>query len=371
MPRKERLISLKGARGSGKTTLLLQHSAIHLPKDHQALYVAMDDLFFLENNLLQLAEKFQQNGGRYLLLDEVHKYPNWSREIKLIYDQIPELQVVFTSSLLLEVFRSESDLSRRAVNYTLKELSLREYIELTTQEKFDSYSLTDILKYHSDIAPVICSKIKPLKYFNDFLKRGAYPFVIEGEETYEQKLRNVINLIIDVDLHAVANLDYGLLTKIKKLLYAIATSVPFVPNVSKLSERLGMSRNTLIKALFYLDNARLMHGLHKPDKGIGALTKPEKVYLNNTNILFSLAPKNTQTGTLRETFFVNQVAGIHKVHLANKGDFIVDGTYTLEIGGKNKSVQQIDQVPHSFLAKDEMESGIGKSIPIWLFGFLH
>ena len=366
-----KLIVLKGARGVGKTTLLLQHAAIHLPKDKSVLYISMDDLFFSDNSLLQLAGKFEQNGGKYLLLDEVHKYLNWSREIKLIYDNHPELFVVFTSSSILEIYKGESDLSRRAVSYELKELSLREYIALETGIKLPVFSLTDIIENHVSISMELMKKIKPIKEFNDFLKIGSYPYFKEDEASYYQKLMNTVNLIIEIDIFAVKNIDYALVSKLKRLLYAIATSAPFTPNISKLSERIGVSRQTLILALNYLEKSRLITQLNKPSKGIGLLSKPDTIYLNNTNLIYAIAKEMANAGNLRETFFVNQLSDIATINIAKKADFIVNEKYTFELGGKSKNQKQIKNSDNAFIVKDDIEIGVDNIIPLWLFGFLY
>ncbi len=365
------LIAIKGARGVGKTTLLLQHIKLNLPKDNSVLYISMDELFFTENNLIELAEEFSQNDGKYLFLDEVHKYPNWSREIKLIYDNHPDLKVVFTSSSILEIYKSESDLSRRVVSYTLPEMSIREFIELENSIKLPIYSLENILKNHVEIASEINQKIKPILTFNTYNQYGAYPYFTQGITEYQQKLINTINLIIEVDILAVENIDFQQVTKIKKLLFAIATSVPFIPNISKIAEKINISRQSLIKALTYLDKARLITIINKPNKGITILSKPDKLYLNNTNIINAIANKNANIGNIRETFFLNQLKIVSKIDLSNKSDFVVNDTYTFEIGGKNKTKKQIKDIKNAYVIKDNIEYGNGNIIPLWLFGFLY
>ena len=364
------LISVQGARGTGKTTLLLQYAKQLQSEKKAVVYVSMDDLYFLEHDLYGFAAFFEKQGGAYLLLDEVHKYPQWSREIKLIYDDFPDLQVVFTSSSILEVYKSESDLSRRSVNYILKELSFREFLALSKVD-VPSYTLEEIVNNHTEIAADLMQKIRPLKYFQDFLSHGAYPYFLEGVDSYHQKVKNTIDLIIEVDLHAVEDLDYGLLVKLKKLLLLIAQSVPFTINISKMSELVGVSRNTLLHALQLLERARLIQQVNKPNKGIGILTKPEKIYLNNTNLAVTLSPKNNNVGNNRETFFVNQLNSIYPIHLAEKGDFLVNEKYTFEVGGKNKKQVQIQGVSDSFIVKDDIEIGMGNVIPLYLFGLLY
>jgi len=368
---KNRLIAIMGARGSGKTTLILQYIKQNLHHPEEVLYVSMDELFFQENNLVELAHKFSLNGGKSLFLDEVHKYPNWSREIKLIYDNHPDLQVVFTSSSILEIYKSESDLSRRVVSYTLPEMSLREFLELSRDVKIPSYTLDEILTHHLEIVTQIIEKVKPIQVFHQYNEYGAYPYFNEGIEEYHQKLINTINLVIEVDILAVENIDFNQVTKIKKLLYAIATSVPFTPNVSKLAQRIQISRPSLLKALFYLDKARLIHNANKPNKGISVLTKPEKIYLNNGNLINAIGKNSVKVGNIRETFFFNQLDVLHKVNLSDKSDFIVDDKYTFEIGGVNKTNKQIRGITDSYIVKDNIEYGVNKVIPLWLFGFLY
>ncbi|MCH7405308.1 ATP-binding protein [Belliella aquatica] len=367
----DRLIAIKGARGSGKTILLLQHIKKHLPLDGTALYVAMDDLFFTDNNLLSLAEEFYMSGGRYLLIDEVHKYPNWSRELKLMYDNFPKLKIVFTSSSILEIYAGESDLSRRAVTYDLRELSLREFIELDLGLKLPMYSLQTILEDHVIIASELNSKIQVNAKFLEYLRYGVYPFFKESKVSYLSRLRNTIQLIIDVDLNAVENLNYDILVKLKKLSRLIATSAPFTPNITELSNKLGISRPSLLKSLDLLEKARIIQSVNKVNSGTGILTKPDKVFLNNPNILYALGDDYENKGTVRETFFVNQVKGIAKLNLAPRADFLLDEFYTIEIGGPNKGKKQISKTENAFLLKDNIEIGFGNTIPLWLFGFLY
>jgi hypothetical protein len=365
-----RLIAIKGARGSGKTTLLLQIAKLKLPVN-KSLYVSLDHIYFFEFKLYNLAKEFSNNGGAHLLLDEVHKYPNWSREIKLIYDNFPTLQIIFTSSSILEIYRGESDLSRRAVSYNLKELSFREFIMLDSSIEFSVVTFDDILQNHNQIATQILQKIKPLEHFNKYLKVGVYPYFIESEENYNQKLLNTINLIIEIDINAVEDLNYETLVKLKKLLISIASSAPFTPNITKLSEKIGVSRNTLIMAIKILHRAGLVNELYKDSSGIGVLTKPEKLFLNNTNLMYVLAKDTINIGNVRETFFVNQFKDLREINLSEKADFIIDKKYTFEIGGKGKTKKQIANLENAFVAKDNIEIGFGNAIPVWLFGFMY
>jgi predicted AAA+ superfamily ATPase len=365
-----RLIAIKGARGSGKTMLLLQIAKLKLDAN-KSLYVSLDHIYFFEFKLYNLAKEFSNNGGLHLLLDEVHKYPNWSREIKLIYDNFPSLQIIFTSSSMLEIYKGESDLSRRAVSYNLKELSFREFILLDAGVVFPVYSFEEILQNHNQIATQILQKIKPIAHFNKYLKIGAYPYFIENEDNYNQKLVNTINLIIEVDINAVEDLNYETLVKLKKLLISIASSAPFTPNVTKLSEKIGVSRNTLIQAIKILSRAGLVIELYKDTSGIGVLTKPEKLFLNNTNLMYVLAKDTINIGNVRETFFLNQFKDLLEINLAEKADFIIQKKYTFEIGGKGKTKKQIANLENAYVAKDNIEIGFGNAIPVWLFGFMY
>jgi predicted AAA+ superfamily ATPase len=365
-----RLIAVKGARGSGKTTLLLQLAKMKLPLQ-STLYVSLDHIYFFENRLYSLAKHFAQFGGTHLLLDEVHKYPNWSREIKLIYDNFPELNVLFTSSSMLEIYKSESDLSRRAVTYNLKELSLREFIAFETKKTLGTYTFLEILENHNAITTDILKEIKPLPLFDKYLKMGVYPYYKENESLYIQKLHNTINLIIEVDINAVEDLQYDTLVKLKKLLISIASSAPFTPNITKLSEKVGVSRNMLVQCIKILGRAGLVNELYKDNSGIGVLTKPEKLYLNNTNLMYALAKENTNKGNVRETFFLNQFKGLHEINRSETADFVINQSYTFEIGGKNKSKKQLSGLQQAYIAKDDIEIGFGTVIPVWLFGFMY
>lgn len=366
------LIAIKGARGVGKTTLLLQRMALKHKDNNEALYISMENPYFYDNRLIDFAEKFSNNGGKYLFLDEVHKYPNWSREIKLIYDDFPELKVVFTSSSILDIYKGEADLSRRAISYTLHNLSLREYIQFNSKITFEKLTLDEILTNHTEIAFSILEKIKPIAEFNNYIKHGAYPYFKEDIKLYHQKLIRTINLIIDVDINAIYNPDYQLIHKTKHLLFTIASSAPFTPNITKLSERIGVSRPTLLKVLNYLEQAVLITQAIKARKGISSLSKPEKLYIHNTNLIYALAEENANIGNIRETYFINQlISGGHKINISESSDFLVEGKYTFEIGGANKTQKQIKNISNAFIVKDNIETGVNNTIPLWIFGFLY
>jgi len=368
-----RLIGIRGARGVGKTTLLLQYMKQFLSKDKDtsALYVSLDNIWFSERRLIELIDDFVKRGGKYLFADEVHKYPNWSQELKNAYDDYPELKIVFTGSSLLEILNARADLSRRAVVYQMYGLSFREYLNMSLSENFPIYSLQDILENHREISSEILKKIKPLQYFNRYLERGYYPFSFEMEELYYSQLEEVVNLILEIELPLLRGVDISYVAKLKQLLLIIAESAPFKPNVQKMSEHIGINRATLVSYLHYLQETHLIKHLYKDSTGMSKLQKPDKIFLENTNLAYVLAAHRANIGNLRETFFFNQLDYRHKVEYSENGDFIIDKKYTFEIGGKSKSNRQIYMLQNAYIAADDMEYGFDNKIPLWLFGFLY
>ena len=366
-----RMIGVRGARGIGKTTILLQYMKNNFRRDGSALYVSLDNIWFSENRLTDLADVFVKQGGQYLFLDEVHKYKGWSQEIKNVYDGYPDLKVVFTGSSLLEIRKSKADLSRRAVVYNLRGLSFREYLNLTGGLDLHVVSLDDILSGHVDIAHEVLRKVRPLKYFATYIKSGYYPFFLEVPELYFHRLDEIINLILENELPLLRNVELANVPKLKLLLKIIAESAPFIPNIVKLSERSGLTRNTVISYLGYYEEAHLGKNLYKNAKGITRLQKPDKIYLENTNLMYALSPVGVNSGNLRETFFVNQLSENHIVEYASEGDFVIDGGFVIETGGKSKRFDQIKGIRNSFVVSDGIEYGTGNRIPLWLFGFLY
>lgn len=367
-----RLIGIKGARGVGKTTLLLQYMKLNYSDNWQeSLYVSLDSFSFRGKTLIGLADEFVLNGGKYLFLDEVHKYDNWAQELKNIYDDHPELKVVFTGSSLLEILNSRADLSRRAIVYHMQGLSFREYLEMETSQKFDTFTLEDILTNHIKIANLINSKIKPFRYFESYLKQGYYPFYKEDKDLYEQRLEEVITMMLEIELPLLRGVDIGLVSKIKQVLAIISESVPFTPNVTHLSQKMTVHRTTLMTYLHYLEEVGLTTNLQKEAKGSVKLQKPAKIYLENTNLMFVLSPSNANIGNARETFFANQVGYKNKLNYHEKTDFLVNNVYAFEIGGKDKTNKQIVGIENSFIVADGIEYGYQNKIPLWLFGFLY
>lgn len=367
-----RLSAITGARGTGKTTMILQHikkTFGNLPKE--ALYVSADNIWFSGNRLFDLANDFEKQGGKYLFIDEVHKYENWSQEIKNIYDSFSNLRVVITGSSMLQIYKSNADLSRRAVHYVLHGLSFREFLKYDRNIEFEKFTLDGILKNHIEIASSFNDKIRPLPLFNDYLKQGYYPYYKSDKRFYLSKLANTVNLILEMDLPAVETIEMYSIRKIKKLLWIISQSVPFTPKITDLANNLEVSRNSLLNYLTILERGGLINLLQSSTKGINLLAKPEKIYLNNTNQIFAFDSNKPDIGNLRETFFFNQLQVISEVTSANKADFMVDNKYIFEVGGKNKGHEQVIGLKNGYLALDNLEYGFGNKIPLWLFGMLY
>lgn len=368
-----RLVGIKGSRGVGKTTLLLQRMKYLTTKCdvRELLYLSLDNIRFSETKILDVVHTFFVQGGRYLFLDEVHRYPDWSVNIKNIYDDYPEMQIVFTGSSLLEILNASADLSRRAVVYTLQGLSFREYLNLTQETDFKVNSLPSILANHIEIAAKITSQIKPLAFFKEYLQFGYYPYFREQKSTYFQRVNEVLRLILEIELPQLRGVAPSAIPKLWHLLFAVSESAPFIPNISKLSERAGIMRNTLIDYLRYLDEAGVIHSLHRDAKGITRLQKPDKLYLENTNLMYALRDIKPDIGGMRETFFCNQMKYRSLVEYPSSTDFIIDRKYLFEIGGKGKNERQLDSAEFSFLVVDNVEVGFGQRVPLWLFGFLY
>lgn len=366
-----RLIGIKGARGVGKTTLILQYIKKYYSSTETVLYTSLDHLYFLENKLYDLAERFYQKGGKLLALDEVHRYDNWSTEIKNIYDDFPDLKIIFTGSSLLQIHKAKADLSRRAVMYNMPGLSFREYLQFETGFTFNAVSFTELMENHRQITLDIINKIRPLAYFHDYLKHGYFPFYLENKEMVQQKLGEVLNVVLDVDIPQYEQVQISNIILIKKLLQIIAESVPFKPNFNAISQRSGISINTIKKYIGYLNDAELILLLHSSTNGLTRIGKPDKIYMNNSNYMYSMVGDKAEIGNIRETFFFNQANQVAEVNASPVSDFLVNNHYTFEIGGRSKKSKQISDVKNSFLVKDDIETGYENTIPLWLFGFLY
>lgn len=367
-----RLIGIKGAKGIGKTTLLLQYLKLNYSdRIEQTLYVSLESIWFSQHTLEDLARDFVRKGGTVLFLDEVHKYPGWAKEIKNIYDDYPQLKIVFTGSSLLEILNARADLSRRVIIYHMQGFSFREFLSMETGIQLNAIKLDNILTNHQQEALAITDKLKPLKYFNQYLKQGYYPFYLEGTELYQIRLEQVINMMLEIELPLLRAVDIAYVHRIKQLLAIIAQSVPFVPNVSKLSEKISINRVTLLSYLHYLEEIGLTRNLYREPHGISRLQKPAKIFLENTNLGFALALDSTNTGNARETYFANQLSYAHQLSYTETGDFWVDKKYIFEIGGKHKKAKQIENQVNAYIVADDLELGSGNHIPLWLFGFLY
>ncbi len=365
-----RFIGIKGSRGVGKTTLLLQYIRLNYKPDKRVLYISLDNLYFLENNLYDLVSDFYKKGGEFIAIDEVHKYANWAIEIKNIYDDMPNLKLVFTGSSLLHIHQAKADLSRRVVVYDMPGLSFREFLQFETKIVLNSYTLEQILNNHVAIGIEITQKVKPLHYFSDYLQYGYYPFYLENKKSFQQKLSEILLTVLEVDIPQYALIQTANVVMLKKLLMVISSSVPFKPNMNSISERTGISLNTMKHYLKLLNDAELLHSLYVEDKGINSLGKPEKIYLHNSNLMFNLV-LNPEKGNVRETFFFNQVSQVTHVVAAPNVDFKVSDQYYFELGGRNKNQKQIKNIAHSYIVKDDIEIGSDLNIPLWLFGFLY
>ncbi len=374
-----RLIEINGARGVGKTTLLLQRAhEIAKEAPNKVLYMSLDDPYFYNHSIIDSADYFSKYGGTFLFLDEVHKYPSkqknydWSAEIKIIYDRYSELNVVYSGSSVLQLHKGHGDLSRRKCSYNLPGMSFREYVNWRNEINIPAFSLEEIIARHQEIAGEITKELKILPFFDSYLQHGYYPFYHEGPEHFCGRLKDTINVILEQDLQAVAAFSMENHYKLKKLLAILSESVPFTPNLTQLRSELFIAdHRTLLNYLHALEKAELLITLDKYAKGMKKLHKPSKVFLNNTNLLHCLYQDKPNQGNMRETFFYNQVHQMHLVNYPEKGDFLVDSRYVFEVGGKNKSNTQLQEVPDSFRAIDGIETGFGNKIPLWLLGFLY
>ena len=366
----QRMIGIKGPRGAGKTTLMLQRLKFDLGTPTEALYVTADHNWFYTHTLFDVANDWYKQGGKILFIDEVHKYPGWSVELKNIYDGLPEMRIVFSASSALDIYRGEADLSRRVMTYLLAGLSFREFLSLTEGIRFDAVSIDDIRNNHFIISRVITEGFRPLPAFRKYLTLGYLPIIGEGEDNYLVKLKQIINTIVDVDLAYISSYNSGTAVKVKKLLGVIAESVPFKPNIAALARKLDLSRDSVYQYIYQLKDARLLNTLNSEGKGVSTLQKPDKIFLENSNLAFALKEK-PDIGNVRETFVLNQLlnAGV-SVSSPSEGDFLADGI-TIEVGGKSKSENQVKHLDNYLIAADNIEVSGGNKIPLWLLGFLY
>ncbi|NDW11843.1 ATP-binding protein [Bacteroides sp. 214] len=359
---KSRMIGLIGPRGVGKTTLVLQYIKQNL-NPAETLYVTAEDFYFVDNRFVDLADTFVKHGGKYLFIDEIHKYKDWSKELKLIYDYHKDLNVVFTGSSVLDIKKGASDLSRRAVIYNMQGLSFREYLQLFHGISARTYSLEEILQHKVEL-PVQ----HPLPLFSDYLKTGYYPFAIE--EDFGLRLGQIINQTLENDIPMYADMNVATGRKLKQLLAIISKSAPFKPNMSKIAEMLSASRNNIADYCLYIEEAGMIAQLRDNTGGVRGLGKVDKIYLDNTNLIYNLAEDTSNIGNIRETFFINQMRVKYDVFASPVADFLIDNKI-FEVGGKNKGQKQIKEVENGYIVKDDIESGYLNIVPLWQLGMTY
>lgn len=361
-----RIIGIKGFRGVGKTTFLLNFIREKYGDSRDCLYVNLNDFYFSRRRIFSFADEFYKRGGKVLVLDQLHKYPDWSNELRQCYDELPGLQLIFSSSPVLRIFEGNDDLKEIAKIYHLEGLSFREFLNYKSGSNFPILSLEDILVRHKELVTDIIRDVRPLAYFPEYLKSGFYPYFIRSSEFYSESLLRHVNLALEIDVTYLNQLELKYLPKLRKLLQLIGSQMPFSPNVSKISSEIETSRATVLNYLRYLKNAKLINLLFENGNN-GQLQKPEVVYLQNTNLLHIIAPDNINNRNLRTTFFYNQVGYQHNVKSSKILDFRVNNQYEFVVGGK---YTQTDG-ENCFAAADMIETGDGNVIPLWLFGFLY
>lgn len=372
-----RLITIIGAKGVGKSTLIKQYLKLNYPPgDRRVLYCSADTVDFSTRTLVELAEEFVIQGGELLAIDEIHKYKpgttDWSREIKEIYELFPDLKMIVSGSFLLRLKEGDADLSRRAVKYTMPGLSFREALRFYHDLSFPVWTLEDILAHPYDLWQMVSSKCKPVALFKEYLEKGYYPFLLEGTGEYYTKIEQVVNYIIETELPQICKVDVANVRKLQALIAMICSETPFELNANKIAAALEIGRDTVVEYLKYLGDAKVLNLLYSDKKRIGKLSKPDKVYLENPNILYALAPAKVEIGTLRETFAVDCLSESHVVEYGKtQGDFKVDSKYTFEIGGRSKDFSQIAGMKDSYIFADDWDMPDGAKLPLWMLGFLY
>ena len=372
-----RLVSIIGAKGVGKSTLIKQYLKQHYELgDRTMLYCSADTVDFSMRTLVGLAEEFVMRGGELLVVDEIHKYhpgtTDWSREIKEIYELFPNLRMIVSGSSLLSLKEGDADLSRRAVKYTMPGLSFREALRFYHGLSFPQWSLEDILTHPYDLWQTVTAKCKPVALFKEYLEKGYYPFLLEGEGEYYTKIEQVVNYIVETELPQICKVDVANVRKLQALIAMICSEVPFELNANRIAAALEIGRDTVVEYLKYLGDAKVLNLLYSDKKKIGKLTKPDKIYMENTNLMYALAPTKVEVGTLRETFAICALSDSHNVEYGKaQGDFKVDAKYTFEIGGRNKTFSQIAGVKDSYIFADDWDMPDGAKLPLWMLGFLY
>ena len=372
IPWEKQLVAIRGSRGVGKTTLMRQYIKLNFGiQAGETLYCLMDSMYFTSHSLLDLAERFHLMGGKHLFLDEVHKYPSWSKEIKEIIDLYPEMKVTFSGSSLLQILNADADLSRRVRSQDLAGLSFREYLRFYHGIELPGFKLEEILSNPDAICTRVCEACHPQPLFESYLRAGYYPFYDGDVEDYYSRIENVVNFIIDQEMTEFCGVDPANTRKLKAMLMFLCDNVPYEVNIAKLASYLELNKATVLSYLSGMKKAELLHLLYSSNVSVTKMQKPDKIYVHNPNILYALGSREN-IGTVRECFFVNQLSKGHTVEYGKtSGDFLIDGRITVEVGGKDKSFEQIADIPDSYVFADEMEFPVGKKLPLWLAGFLY
>lgn len=364
------VIGIKGPKGVGKTTLMLQHIKETFSDLDKALYVSLDNIWFATHSLTDLVEMFYTHGGTHIFLDEVHKYPAWQTVLKNLADDYPDLHIIYTGSSMLKIDHSKGDMSRRQLMYTLQGLSFREYLEYECGYKTPALSLETLLSSHSSVAMDITADLRVQPLFDEYLRHGYYPFYKQDVEGFEARLQEVIDAIMYDDLPAVEDITFATIQKTRKLLMILAERCPQTPKMTELYAALETTREQGLKMLYALERAALVGLVTSQPRNVRAMAKPDKILMDNPNLMCALSP-HIEVGTLRESFFFNQLSAVAEVLYPEQGDFFVDRKYTFEVGGRKKSFEQIKDMPNSFLAVDNTEIGHHNRIPLWMFGLLY
>ena len=368
----KQLVGIRGSRGVGKTTLMRQYIKQHYGVDAgEALYCVMDSLYFTNHSLLDLAEHFHIMGGKHLFLDEVHKYPTWSKEVKEIIDLWPDMKISFTGSSLIQILNADADLSRRVLTYDMAGLSFREFLRFYKNIELPAHSLEHLLTHADTVCQKVCQVCTPQPLFEEYLRVGYYPFYDGSETEYYSRIENIISFIIDQEMTQFCGVEPAYTRKLKAMLLYLADNPPYEVNIVKLAAYLEINKTTVLSYLASMQRAELLHLLYTDNKSVGKMQKPDKIYIHNTNVLHALG-KQFNIGTVRECFAVNQLSVGHTVEYSKaQGDFKVDGKITFEVGGRDKSFEQIADVPNSYVLADQTAMPVGKKLPLWLIGFLY
>ena len=368
----DKLIGIKGPRGCGKTTLLLQHikQSFHGQELEKVLYVSLDNIWFADNKILDLVDFHYNHGGTHIFIDEIHYEPKWQTMLKNMSDNYPGMYIVYTGSSMLEIDAHEGDLSRRQVMYEMRGMSFREYLEYEGVVKHERLTLEQLMDNHVEIAMDICSRTNVLGCFNKYLREGYYPFYKAVRQGFDSRLLATVNQVIESDYPQIDDVTVATIRKTKKMLMVLSECVPQLPNMSQLYRELETDRNNGLKMLRALERGGLILLLGSKAKSINQLSRPDKIYINNPTLMYALSPR-ADIGSVRETFFMNQLSQSHELSYPKAGDFLVDGRYLFEVGGKGKTFSQIKDIPDSYLAVDDTEIGRGARIPLWLFGMLY